>query len=81
MTQRVFKNTGEIHCHHKKPRDKGGGDEYANLTLLLESVHKLIHATKQETITKYLEITKLTPNELEKVNKLREMAGNDEIVA
>lgn len=43
VTQRVFRTTEEIHCHHKKPKEKGGGDEYANLTLVLEPVHKLIH--------------------------------------
>lgn len=80
VTQRVFRTTEEIHCHHKKPKEKGGGDEYANLTLVLEPVHKLIHAKTDKTINKYLEIAKLTPFEIEKVNKLREMAGNDKIV-
>lgn len=80
VTQRVFRTTEEIHCHHKKPREKGGGDEYANLTLVLEPVHKLIHARTEETINKYLQISKLTPFEIEKVNKLREMAGNKKIV-
>lgn len=81
VTQRVFTNTAEIHCHHKKPTELGGGDEYANLTLVLEPVHKLIHATQEETINKYLDILKLTTLELEKVNKLRELAGNKTIVA
>lgn len=80
VTQRVFRTTEEIHCHHKKPKEKGGGDEYANLTLVLEPVHKLIHAKTDKTINKYLEIAKLTPFEIEKVNKLREMAGNEKIV-
>lgn len=81
VTQRKFQTTEEIHCHHKKPREKGGGDEYANLTLVLDSVHKLIHAKDNETISKYLRITKLTPFELEKVNNLREMAHLEKIVA
>lgn len=80
VTQRIFRSTGEIHCHHKHPKEKGGGDEYANLTLVLETVHKLIHAKNKETINKYLKIINLTLYELEKVNKLREMAGNDKIV-
>ena len=50
VTQRIFRSTGEIHCHHKHPKEKGGGDEYANLTLVLETVHKLIHAKNKETI-------------------------------
>lgn len=56
VTQRIFRSTGEIHCHHKHPKEKGGGDEYANLTLVLETVHKLIHAKNKETINKYLKI-------------------------
>lgn len=81
VTQRKFQTTEEIYCHHKKPREKGGGDEYANLTLVLDSVHRLIHAKEKETIAKYLRITKLTPFELEKVNNLREMAHLEKIVA
>lgn len=79
VTQRVFKNTEEIHCHHKKPKEKGGGDEYSNLTLVLECVHKLIHAKTEKTIMKYLAIAKLTTFELEKVNKLRRMVGYNPI--
>lgn len=80
VTQRIFRTTEKIHCHHKKPKEKGGGDEYANLTLVLEPVHKLIHAKTKKTINKYLEILNLTHLEIEKVNKLREMAGNEKIV-
>lgn len=79
ITQRVFKNTEEIHCHHKKPKAKGGTDKYANLTLVLEEVHKLIHAKKDETIKKYLEILKLTNFEIEKLNKLRILADLEPI--
>ena len=42
-----FKTTGEIHCHHKQPRGAGGGDEYTNLTLVLEPVHVLILITNK----------------------------------
>jgi hypothetical protein len=71
VTQRVFQSTDEIQCHHKKPTAKGGSDKYENLTLVLEDVHKLIHAKKAETIQKYLEILKLTDREITKLNKLR----------
>ncbi len=33
----------EIHCHHKMPKAKGGGDEYKNLVILHKDVHRLIH--------------------------------------
>ena len=71
VTQRVFQSADEIQCHHKKPKAKGGTDKYENLTLVLEDVHKLIHAKKTETIQKYLEILKLTDREITKLNKLR----------
>ena len=73
ITQRVFQNTSDIHCHHKVPREKGGTDKYRNLMLILEPVHKLVHAKKTETILWYLDILKLTSFQIQKVNKLREI--------
>ena len=73
ITQRVFQNTSDIHCHHKVPREKGGTDKYSNLVLILEPVHKLVHAKKTETILWYLDILKLTSFQIQKVNKLREI--------
>jgi 5-methylcytosine-specific restriction endonuclease McrA len=73
VTQRVFHNTTDIHCHHKVPREKGGTDKYHNLVLILEPVHKLVHAKKENTIKWYLDILQLTSFQIEKVNKLREM--------
>lgn len=69
----------EIHCHHKKPVSQGGTDEYKNLVIIHVDVHRLIHAVKQETIQAY--IIKIKPNksQLDKINKLRMLAGNPEI--
>ena len=61
----------EIHCHHKNPVALGGDDSYENLTLICVDVHKLIHATKPETIQKLIETLHLTPYQFERVNKLR----------
>lgn len=69
----------EIHCHHKKPVSQGGTDEYKNLVIVHADVHKLIHATRQETITVYLNRLNLTKPQLEKLNKLRVLAGNPAI--
>ena len=69
----------EIHCHHKKPVSQGGTDEYQNLVIIREDVHKLIHASKQETINAYLTKLNLNKSQLEKLNKLRIMAGNPAI--
>ena len=69
----------EIHCHHKKPISQGGTDEYKNLIIVHIDVHKLIHATKPETIQAYLDKIKPNKSQLEKINKLRVLAGNSAI--
>lgn len=74
-----FSTVSEIHCHHKKLRSNGGSDKYENLVLVFEPVHKLIHAQKPETIAYYLELLKLNPAQLKKVNDLRKQAGILEI--
>lgn len=43
--------------------------------LVLEPVHKLIHATNEETIGLYLQILRLNEGQLAKLNELREAAG------
>ena len=69
----------EIHCHHKKPISQGGTDEYKNLIIIHIDVHKLIHATKPETIQAYLDKIKPNKSQLDKINKLRVLAGNPAI--
>ena len=66
----------EVHCHHKKPKSKGGTDEYNNLVIVHTNVHKLIHAVKRITIQAYLEKIKPNKSQLDKINKLRMLAGN-----
>jgi len=70
----------DMECHHKKPKKLGGTDEYRNLVWLKSDVHKLIHATEEDTIAKYLDILKLDDKALKKVNSLRLSAENLEIV-
>ena len=70
-----FSSVGEIHCHHKLPRHLGGTDAYENLILIKNSVHKLIHASKAETIYKYMDLLQLDNKQLIKVNHLRELAS------
>ena len=65
-----------IHCHHKIPLENGGTDEYANLVLVTEYVHILIHATLPETTQKHLAKLQLNKKQLEKLNKLRTAVGN-----
>jgi hypothetical protein len=69
-----FRTTADVHCHHKIPRNMGGNDKYENLTLVLEPVHKLIHATEPEIITKYMVAINIDRKSLKKINELRKMA-------
>ena len=73
VTGEKFTSTDEIHCHHKIPKSQGGTDEYDNLILVSKAVHKLIHATKDETIERYLKMCK---PKISKLNVLRELVGN-----
>lgn len=66
---------GNIHCHHKTPRKQGGNGRYANLTLVTEEVHVLIHATDSEVIARYVQLLKLNANQRAKLNTLRKTAG------
>lgn len=71
---------GDIECHHKKPRCKGGKDNYRNLILISKNIHKLIHAKNQETIQKYLnKVNKMYFDDkaLSKLNKFRSKVGNE----
>ena len=73
VTGEKFTTMDEIHCHHKLPKSKGGTDEYQNLVLVTETVHKLIHATNAEIIQKYLQTCK---PDMTKLNVLRKEVGN-----
>jgi 5-methylcytosine-specific restriction endonuclease McrA len=75
ITGQAFVTLGDIHCHHKLPREKGGKDNYQNLVIVHEDVHILIHATTQPTIVKYLSLLNLNKKQLIKLNKLRIEAG------
>lgn len=70
----------EIHCHHKTPKSLGGGDDYANLIILHERIHRLIHATQKDTISAILQTVQLDKRQLDKLNKLRKSAGNEAIM-
>ena len=70
---------GQMECHHKKPKHLGGTDQYKNLVWLDTRVHKLIHATIPDTISKYLEMLNLDKAMFKKVNSLRLLAENLEI--
>ena len=66
---------GDIHCHHKLPREKGGNDQYGNLVLVTETVHILIHATDSEVIARLVQTLRLNTRQRAKLNTLRKIAG------
>ena len=66
----------DMECHHKKPKELGGTDEYKNLVWVKGTVHKLIHCTKQETISKYLNSICINEESMKKLNSLRRQVGN-----
>jgi hypothetical protein len=70
---------GGMHCHHKTPVHLGGGDNYMNLVLVTDEVHRLIHAVDTDIIAKYLEKLDLNKRQLAKVNKLRSLANREMI--
>ena len=59
VTGMDFLTTDDIHCHHITTRSKGGTDEYGNLILVLEPIHRLIHAVKKEIVEFYLNLLNL----------------------
>lgn len=71
---------GEIVVHHIRPKHSGGGDEYANLVLVTPDVHRLIHASDEETIAKYMKRLKDCKLNMVRLNKLRKLAGTCNIV-
>lgn len=79
VTGRDFRTLDEIHCHHRIPKENGGGDEYGNLVLLLEPVHRLIHAKEAAVIVRYVALLNLDQKQMVVVNKLRCLIGLPEI--
>jgi len=70
-----------MECHHIKPRNGGRSENnsYKNLVILATEVHRLITATKEDTIRKYLSFINPNEKQLEKINKLRKHAGFEPI--
>ena len=68
----------EVHCHHKKLRSGDKDDSYGNLVIVHKDIHRLIHATDNETILKYVRKYGKSIN-FSKLNKLRKAVGNSEI--
>ena len=60
-------------------RQKLRNNEYKNLIILHKNVHRLVHTTQRDTISAIMQKVQLKSAELEKLNKLRVLAGNNAI--
>jgi len=72
---------GRMHCHHKKPKKLGGTDAYKNLIILSNWVHVIVHATHEETISRYIKLGDFNQTQIDKINKLRKLLGLQSISA
>lgn len=79
FVSKEFLTIGNMHVHHKKPRKEDGTDNYQNLVLVTEYVHRLIHASAEETLEKLLSDPRSSKVNFDKLNKLRALVGNSEI--
>lgn len=68
-----------VHCHHYMPVKVGGTDDFKNLRILNKFVHILIHATKTQTIKKYLDMLKLNQTAIKKINNYRKLCNLEPI--
>ena len=66
----------DFHCHHIIPINADGGDTYSNLVIISPDIHRVIHATKTETIHQILAKLELSKKQIAKVNKFRVQVGN-----
>jgi RNA-directed DNA polymerase len=66
----------DFHCHRIVPINASGGDKYNNLVIISPDIHRLIHATKSETIHQLLVKLKLSKKQIAKANKFRVKVGN-----
>ena len=64
----------DVYCHHKMPRHLGGKDNYQNLIIVSEIIHKLIHANNVDTIFRLLKSLNLDKAQIKKLNTLRKLA-------
>ena len=61
----------EIYCHHITPKEIGGTDEYKNLIIIHIEIHKLIHSTDTNEITRLISKINLDTTQIKKLNKFR----------
>ena len=76
LIQQAFKQVLEPICEEKFC----GTDQFDNLIIIHKDVHRLIHATKDKTIGRYLSLLQLNREQLKKVNEYRKICNLTEVV-
>lgn len=66
-----FLYADDVHCHHLTPRKEGGNDSFDNLRIIHKNVHRLIHASDEDTIGRYHMLLNLKAKQIQKVNQYR----------
>lgn len=69
----------QMHCHYKIPWIKSKDERYSNLILTSDTIHRMIHATREDTLLSYMQGFNWSDSQLEKINKLRVAVGNTKI--
>lgn len=69
-------NVLDMHCHHKIPYHLSKDDKYSNLIIVKPEVHILIHATKEDTIQRYMTLLNLNDEQVKRLNRLRLLVRN-----
>ena len=67
---------GDMEVHHIVPRNNNGTDAYKNLIWINTKIHKLIHATNEETIRNLVSAIKPDNVMIDKINFYRKLVGN-----
>ncbi|WP_294240711.1 group II intron reverse transcriptase/maturase [Pseudobutyrivibrio sp.] len=75
LTNNIYK----MHCHHKLPKHLGGTDDYGNLVLILDYVHRLIHLKDVNLIQEYIRKYDISNEDLLKINLFRKISHNTTI--
>jgi len=68
-----------VRCHHIVPRKCGGTDEFHNLVIVDERIHRLIHMTNPTKIHELMKRLSLNAKQLTKLNYLRLQANLEPI--
>lgn len=70
----------EVHCHHYVPKHLGGTDEFRNLRILHEDIHRLVHRKDTEIITSEIRKFGFTSSMIKKLNQYRMECGLETVV-